>query len=198
MENSVSAPQYPQERAAHIRTKLRAKKAEKPPRTRRCVSPRAARVFGVKGGGLSPGRLAMMAVGLQAGGTRSLSWWRKGEKKKKKKKLQGETTFTTLQPGVRVPLLSGTSLHYFQRRRPSQLREIPRENKVDPCATRHSFSFSRKPRRRSVLGQSLQLLEVWQSVCEPEIHHNGGESGRRGNTGVLPAPGSPDLWIRVW
>ena len=109
MENSVSAPQYPQESAAHIRTKLRAKKAEKPPRTRPCVSPRAARVFGVKGGGLSPGRLAMMAVGLQAGGTRSLSWWRKG--KEKMKKLQGETTFTTLQLGVRVPLLSGASLH---------------------------------------------------------------------------------------
>lgn len=76
MENSVSAPQYPQERAEQIKTKLQ-EKANKPRWKRRCLSRKAAREFGVKTRGLSLVRLAMMAVGLQAGETRSLSWWRK-------------------------------------------------------------------------------------------------------------------------
>lgn len=64
-----------------------------------------------------------------------------------------------------MPLLSGTSLHYFQRRKPSQLREIPRENKVDPCATRSSFSFSLK--NLAAVPSSVSRSNSWKSgkVC---------------------------------
>lgn len=75
MENSVSASQYPQERAEEINTKLH-ETANKPPWSWRCLSRKAARVIGVKVADLSPARLAMMAVGLQAGETRSLNWLR--------------------------------------------------------------------------------------------------------------------------
>ncbi len=77
MENSVSALQYPQERAEQIKTKLH-EKANKPRWTRRCLSRKAARVLGVESRGFSCVRLAMMAVGLQAGEHRV---WTGGGKK---------------------------------------------------------------------------------------------------------------------
>lgn len=46
----------------------------------------------------------------------------------------------------------------------------------------YSFFSSPLRCRCSLFDQWLQLLEVWQSVCEPESHHKGGESSRRGNT----------------
>lgn len=111
----------------------------------------------------------------------------------KKKTLQGKLLFTTLKRRVRVPFLSRASLHNSQQRRPLQLLEIPHKDKVDPCVKEDFLIFLLFFLVLSVLRlRSVQLLEVWQSVCEPEIHHNGGESGRRGNTRVLPAPGSTD------
>lgn len=61
MENSVSAPQYPQERAEHMNTKLH-QRAKEPPRERSRLSRKAARVFGVESRGSSAVRLAMVAV----------------------------------------------------------------------------------------------------------------------------------------
>lgn len=82
MENSVSAPQYPQERAEQIKTKLH-EKANKPLLNRRCLCRKAARVFGVKATDLPAVRLAMMAVG-PAG-------WRNTESELvAEKKLQGK------------------------------------------------------------------------------------------------------------
>lgn len=49
------------------------------------------------------------------------------------------------------------------------------------CVLLLSFVCLAFERRRLLFDQSLQLLEVWQSVYEPEIDHIGGESGRRGN-----------------
>lgn len=63
MENSVSAPQYPLERAKQINTKLR-EKAMKPPREPRCLSRKAPRAFGLKNRGFSADRLAMMVEGV--------------------------------------------------------------------------------------------------------------------------------------
>lgn len=128
-----------------------------------------------------------MAVGPQAGETRSLNWWRK-----KKKTLQGKLLFTTLKRRVRVPFLSRASLHNSQQRRPLQLLEIPHKDKVDPCVKEDFFSSVFQFCRCSVFGQSNSWKSGKVCVCEPEIHHNGGESGRRGNTRILPAPGSPD------
>jgi len=63
MENSVSAPQYPQKRAEQTSARLQEKANNPPPPwNRRCLSQRAARVFGVEPRGESPVRLAMMAV----------------------------------------------------------------------------------------------------------------------------------------
>lgn len=85
MENSVSALQYPQERAEQSKKKLH-EKAHKPAWNRRCLSRKAARVHGVKSRGFSCVRLAMMAVGLQAG---EHTVWTGGGKKKTSR----ETTF---------------------------------------------------------------------------------------------------------
>lgn len=95
IENSESAPQYPQERTRQSESKLLT--ASEPRPQPRCFSRKAAREVRVKRRDFSTVRHAMMEVG--AGGTRSLSWWRNTQEP------QG-TTFTTLQRNVP----SGTSL----------------------------------------------------------------------------------------
>lgn len=140
MENSLSASQYPQERAeSHTRAKAQ-ERAGEPPRERASLSRKAARPLGVKRGASSAVRLAMMAGG-SAGwrGTRSLEQEaeRRGEESGggggEKKKTSRKTTFTTLQRRVREPFLPGTSLQHFLQRRTPRLPEKPQEKKVDPC-----------------------------------------------------------------
>lgn len=194
MENSLSAPQYPQERAEHSRTKLQ-EKANKPRRNRVSLTRKAARLLGVKSRGFSPVRLAMMAVRLQAGETRSLNW-------RRKEKLQGEL------------LLQLCSVKYASPFSPAQVSTISSSKKRCNSLKSLSREENRSMRQRRVVVCFFLLIlklsvfrlrsvaptpgSLAKCVCEPEIHHNGGESGRRGNATVLPAPGSPDQWIRVF
>lgn len=131
MENSLSAPQYPQERAEHSRTKLQ-EKANKPRWNRVSLTRKAARLLGVKSRGFSPVRLAMMAVRLQAGETRSLNW-------RRKEKLQGEL------------LLQLRSVKYASPFSPAQVSTISSSKKQCNSLKSLSREENRSMRQRRVV-----------------------------------------------
>lgn len=161
MENSVSAPQYPLERAKQINTKLR-EKAMKPPREPMCLSRKAARAFSLKNRGFSADRLAMMVEGvykLEKHGVRTGGFEGGGTSR--------ETTFTTLQRRVRVPFLSGTSLQNSQRHKSLHLLEIPPEKKANPCGAGNMFILSFLPPYVVGVPSSISGSNSWKSgkVC---------------------------------
>lgn len=134
MENSVSAPQYPLERAKQINTKLR-EKAMKPPREPMCLSRKAARAFGLKNRGFSADRLAMMVEGvykLEKHGVRT-GGFEGGE-------LQGKL------------LLQLCSVEYVCPFSPVQVSRIPSD-------TNHCASLKSLQRRKQIhAGQGICLF----------------------------------------
>lgn len=203
IENSVSASQYPQESAEQIKARLH-DNANKPPWTWRCLSRKVARALAVKAADLSPVRIAMTAVGPQAGETPSLSWWRQT-------KTSRQTTSTTLRGEVHAPFLCG--LHNVQKRRPSQLPEVPHERKRrprakdgtvfiladhgvgDPSSIRRSNSWKsgkvRVSRRFTTMGVKVGGVETRESHRRLDFCVSGSGFGRwsfrplRGNSLVL-------------
>lgn len=163
MENSVSAPQNPRaERAKQIRTK--------PPRRRSALSRKAA--LGVGARGLSPVRLAMMVGGSQARGRRRV--------RQQNTNFKG-TSVTTSQRRVRELRTSGTRLQHFQRGSRLVFKSLKRRRRVPVGEGRRCFCFFLFD---VGVASSIQLLKVER---DPEIHHNGGESRRRGNAARSPS-----------
>lgn len=157
MENSLSAPQYPQERAEHSRTKLQ-EKANKPRWNRVSLTRKAARLLGVKSRGFSPVRLAMMAVRLQAGETRSLNW-------RRKEKLQGEL------------LLQLCSVKYASPFSPAQVSTISSSKKQCNSLKSLSREENRSMRQRRVVvcffSSNFKVVGVPSSVSRSNSWKSG-------------------------
>lgn len=130
MENSVSALQYPQERAEQIKARRHEKATETPRRGKR-LSRKAARVLGVRASAV---RLAMMAGGLQRW-TKRCVWTELVEEEEKK--LQGNLFSQLSSDEYECAFYSGESLKYSQQRKqlnhcasftsPCKMREIHAE-----------------------------------------------------------------------